>query len=56
MKSTIMCNMCEWEGNDEGLVLVEHLNTEMDFYACPKCKTDAYLRRRDNESQIKAGG
>jgi NAD-dependent SIR2 family protein deacetylase len=39
--ATVKCNMCEWQGNEDDLVLF----TDEDGMGkgCPDCKTDAYL-------------
>ena len=49
MENTIKvrCNMCEWIGDEEDLVLIceTHKETEyLEYYnGCPNCLTDGYL-------------
>ena len=48
----VVCNMCGWRGNDDGLEIVSKMYDEgMEHtQACPNCLTDAYLMnvRREN--------
>lgn len=42
----VKCNMCNWEGDEEELIIVEEIidDDHRDFYrGCPNCETDAYL-------------
>jgi hypothetical protein len=49
----VRCNMCEWEGYEEDLELIEEeSDNDFDrsfFRACPNCKTDDYLMDLLNE-------
>ena len=49
MEDKVRCNMCEWEGYEEDLALLNETsnvdNTTLEYFkGCPNCKTDKYLQ------------
>ena len=45
--NTVRCNMCDWEGEEEDLILGE--DEDGYFKGCPNCNTDYYLMDIDKE-------
>ena len=41
----VMCNKCDWRGDEEDLlfILEDKEDLESGLNACPNCKTDGYL-------------
>jgi hypothetical protein len=42
----VQCNMCEWVGQEDELIIEMETPEESErnfFKACPNCKTDDYL-------------